>query len=151
MKQKLLTKIFLLALLLVPAAGFMAPAYAACGNSSAAQQVSNGINETTTTPGTACNDNGVQNAIKQAVQILSLIVGVAAIIVIILSGFKYITSGGDSAKVGNAKNTLIYALVGLVIAALAQVLVHFVLFQSNAATLPACPPDGSSKPPACRA
>jgi hypothetical protein len=150
MKQKLLTRILLLALMLVPAAGFTAPAYAACGNSSAAQQVSGGINETSATPATACNDSGVQNAISQAVQILSLVVGIAAIIVIVLSGFKYITSGGDSAKVGNAKNTLIYALVGVAVAALAQLLVHFVLFQTDTATIPPCPADHSISPPNCK-
>ena len=50
---------------------------------------------------------------------------------IIISGFKYVTAGGDSAKVGSAKNTLIYALVGLVIAALAQFIVHFVFSVIN--------------------
>jgi len=57
---------------------------------------------------------------------LSVIVGVAAVIMIILSGLRYITSGGDASKVGAAKSSLIYALIGLVIVALAQVIVHFV-------------------------
>lgn len=137
-------------LMLLPAIAFMGPAYAACGNSSAAQQVSNGIDDTS---GASCDKtaSGVTTAISLAVQILSLVVGAAAIIVIIISGFKYITSGGDSGKVGNAKNTLVYAMIGLAIAALAQLLVHFVLFQSNNVTLPACPADHSVKPPACRA
>ena len=136
-------------IMLLPAAAFIEPAYAACGNSSAAQQVSNGIDETATGP--ACDSSGVQTAISLAVNILSLVVGVAAVIVIIVSGFKYITSGGDASRVGNAKSTLIYALIGVAIAVLAQFIVHFVLFQSNAATLPACPADHSIKPPACRA
>ena len=46
---------------------------------------------------------------------------------IVYSGYNYITSGGDSGKVSSAKTTLIYALVGLLIAALAQIIVHFVI------------------------
>jgi hypothetical protein len=50
-----------------------------------------------------------------------------AVIMIIYGGFRYITSGGDSNRVGSAKNTLIYAIIGLIIVALAQLIVHFVL------------------------
>jgi hypothetical protein len=46
---------------------------------------------------------------------------------IIWGGFKYITSGGDTGNVSGAKNTLIFAIVGLIIVALAQFVVHFVL------------------------
>jgi hypothetical protein len=46
---------------------------------------------------------------------------------IILGGLKYITSGGDAQKVASAKSALIYAIVGLVIVALAQAIVRFVL------------------------
>ncbi len=46
---------------------------------------------------------------------------------IIIGGFKYVTSTGDSASISSAKNTILYALVGLAVVSLAQVLVHFVL------------------------
>ena len=46
---------------------------------------------------------------------------------IIYGGFRYITSGGDSGKVTGAKNTIIYAVIGLVIVVLAQVIVKFIL------------------------
>ena len=46
---------------------------------------------------------------------------------IIYGGFKYISSGGDSGKVTEAKNTIIYAVIGLVVVALAQFIVQFVL------------------------
>jgi hypothetical protein len=64
---------------------------------------------------------------KTVVNIFSLIVGIVAVIMIIYGGFRYITSGGESGAVGNAKNTIIYAIVGLILVALAQTLVHFVL------------------------
>jgi len=52
---------------------------------------------------------------------------VVAVIMIIIGGFRYITSGGNDTSITSAKNTILYAVIGLVIVALAQVLVHFVL------------------------
>jgi hypothetical protein len=86
------------------------------------------------------NGSGVGGIVKAIVGILSYIVGVAAVVMVILGGFKYVTSAGDSGRISSAKNTLVYALVGLAIAALAQFLVHFVLSASSDAANPtACP------------
>jgi hypothetical protein len=46
---------------------------------------------------------------------------------IVYGGLRYVTSGGSSEGVGNAKNIIIYAIIGLIIVALAQAIVHFVL------------------------
>lgn len=75
-------------------------------------------------------DNGVTRIVRAVVKILSWVVGIVAVIMILVAGLKYITSGGDSGKMGSAKSTLVYALVGLFIAALAQFLVTFVLSNS---------------------
>ncbi len=64
--------------------------------------------------------------IQLVVNILSFIIGITAVIMIMVSGFKYITSGGDASKVSSAKSTLIYALIGLVVVALAQFIVQYV-------------------------
>ena len=71
----------------------------------------------------------LDSIIKNILQILSIVVGLAAVIMVIIAGLKYITSGGDAEKVKGAKNTLIYALIGLVVVAFAQIIVHFVLTQ----------------------
>jgi len=71
--------------------------------------------------------NGLKNVIKVVVEILSYVVGIVAIIMILVGGLKFITSGGDAQKAASAKTTLSYALVGLAVAALAQVLVRLVL------------------------
>ena len=73
----------------------------------------------------------VNNIIKVVINVFSTVVGVVAVIMIILAGFKYITSSGDSGKITSAKNTLIYALIGLVIVALAQTIVKFTLSKST--------------------
>jgi uncharacterized membrane protein YidH (DUF202 family) len=65
--------------------------------------------------------------IRLAINIFSVIVGIIAVIMLIIGGLKYITSGGDSGNVTGAKNTILYAIIGLVIVALAQVIVQFVI------------------------
>jgi hypothetical protein len=78
-----------------------------------------------------CNDASsttkVNDLIRQVINVISVIVGVVAVIMIIIGGFKYITSGGSPDKVAGAKNTILYGLIGLIIVALAQVVVRFVL------------------------
>ena len=69
----------------------------------------------------------VNKILETVINILSMVVGVVAVIMVIIGGLKYITSGGDSTSTNNAKNTILYALIGLVIVALAQVIVRFVL------------------------
>lgn len=65
--------------------------------------------------------------LKTIIDIFSMIVGFVAVLMIIVGGFKYVTSGGDSGNISSAKNTIIYALVGLAIVALSQFIVRFVL------------------------
>ncbi len=77
---------------------------------------------------------GLTDLIKTIINIVSIIVGVVAVIMIIVGGLKYITSGGESSNVSSAKNTIIYAIIGLVIVALAQFVVRFVLEKSLEAT-----------------
>jgi cytochrome bd-type quinol oxidase subunit 2 len=83
------------------------------------------------TDGTDCEVSGgtekVNNIITDIVNIFSVVVGIISVIMIIYGGFRYVTSGGDSGNVSNAKNTIIYAIIGLVIVALAQFIVQFVL------------------------
>ena|SRR5581483_1879866 len=78
---------------------------------------------TTTSTGTS----KINNLITTIVNIFSAVVGIISVIMIIVGGFQYITSGGDTGKVGTAKTTIIYAIVGLIVVAFAQFLVQFVL------------------------
>jgi Type IV secretion system pilin len=69
----------------------------------------------------------INSTIETVINIFSVIVGVVAVIMLIFGGFRYVTSGGDSGNIGNAKNTILYAIVGLVIVAISQAVVQFVL------------------------
>lgn len=72
-------------------------------------------------------DTQVNDTIKLALNLFSAIVGIIAVVMIIVGGIQYITSGGDSGNVTKAKNTILYAVIGLVVVALAQIIVKFVL------------------------
>lgn len=85
----------------------------------------------TVSPGNASDKVG--DIVRLIINIFSWIVGVIAVIMIIVGGLKYITSGGDSGNVTGAKNTILYAVVGLVVVALAQFIVRFVLEKVTAA------------------
>jgi hypothetical protein len=76
---------------------------------------------------TPANGIDLNSVVTTVVNLLSVIVGITAVIMIMISGFKYVTSGGDSSSVASAKNTLIYAIIGLVVVAFAQAIVKFVL------------------------
>lgn len=75
----------------------------------------------------SCPERTLNKLVAQIINIFSLVVGIVAVIMLIYSGFRYVTSGGDTSKIEEAKKTLIYAIVGLIIVALAQVIVKFIL------------------------
>jgi hypothetical protein len=77
-----------------------------------------------------CNTDssgGISHLISVVINILSIIVGFIAVIMLIVGGLRFITSGGEASNTASARNTILYALVGVVIVALAQALVHFVI------------------------
>jgi|SRR3989344_9803 len=83
-----------------------------------------GTNCDTTTSGAQGSLNRI---VKLIVNLFSVVVGIIAVIFIIIGGIKYVTSGGEANNITAAKNTIMYAIVGLVVVALAQLIVRFVL------------------------
>ena len=69
----------------------------------------------------------IEGLIRTIINVFSVIVGSISVIMIIVGGFRYITSAGDSNNVSGAKNTILYAIVGLIIVAFAEIIVQFVL------------------------
>ncbi len=69
-------------------------------------------------------DNGL---ITKAANIFAVITGVAAVIAIIIGGFEYVRSSGDSSKVNKAKNTILFAVIGLVVVVVARSVVALVI------------------------
>lgn len=117
--------------LLTPALAFSSSAAAVdifshCGNGSA-----NGnpdvCGDADSQGGNNGKNNPVVGIIKSAIQVLSYIIGVGAIIGIVVSGIRLMTAGGDSNAVASARSGLIYSLIGVAVAVLAQTVVVFVL------------------------
>ena len=76
-----------------------------------------------------CPENlfGDMGVFKQVTNIVLYIVGVIAVIMLIIGGIKYVVSGGDAKKVTDAKNTVLYAIIGLIVCFLAFAIVNFVI------------------------
>jgi hypothetical protein len=70
---------------------------------------------------------GPDGLIIKIANVVAIVAGIAAVIMIIYGGLKYVTSNGDSNSISSAKHTIIYALVGLVVIALAKIIITFVI------------------------
>jgi hypothetical protein len=146
MIQKFKNKLLILSSLIMLALPLAIPAGAAAvdcnpsnpgANNCITGGLCSGAQNLTITPGhEMCTEQnaGLTGTVKTVVNVLSVVVGIAAVIMIIIGGFRYITSGGKQESVTAAKNTILYAVIGLVIVALAQVIVRFVLTRTTTNT-----------------
>jgi hypothetical protein len=116
--------------------GIAAPAYAATDvlNSSACgKDVCNACSVTGAAESSACHNNGsdpiagADGILAKVTKIVSYLSGAAAIILIIISGFMYVSSDGDAGRVQSARTTLVYAVIGIVIVLMSQGIIMFVL------------------------
>lgn len=137
--KTILLSTFAAAFMLVPAVPGVvsAASHAAAGEQDAiSTSLCNGANLSADPTGECTNDGttaqtAVDKIIKLVINVFSLIVGVTAVIMIIVGGLKYITSGGEGTNITGAKNTILYAIIGLVVVALAQIVVRFVLAKAT--------------------
>ena len=95
----------------------------------AGDSIRNGLNSTNLAGGNASN---LESVVTDVINVILYIVGILSVVMIILGGIQYTTSAGDQAKVTKAKNTILYGIVGLVIAVLAYAIVNFVLSKLGA-------------------
>jgi hypothetical protein len=106
----------------------LVPATVAAGGTSGSQDaICNGIG----LGGGDCDKTkagkGLADLASTIINVISVLLGIVAVIMIIVGGFKYVLSNGDSNAITSARNTVIYALIGVAVAALAQFFVKFVL------------------------
>ena len=73
------------------------------------------------------NKNDLMTTLNNIINVVIGVIGFIAVIVIILGGVQYTTSAGESAKVKKAKDTIMYGIIGLIVALLAYSIVNFVL------------------------
>lgn len=132
LKTLIIGIVTILGLTFMPGLIFASPASDAC----------DGIKAAGGTCDTTAGNKGVENIVTTVINVLSFVVGAVAVIMIIIGGLRYVISGGDSNGISGAKNTILYAIVGLVVVLFAQVIVAFVY--KSATTAPATPGNPSS-------
>lgn len=123
MKKALLSLVFSF-LLFVPAYGLVAAApvdiipESACTDADNSPACKKGTDDPIT---------GTKGVLIRVANILAWFGGAIAVIMVIFGGFLYVTSAGDAGKVKKAKDTLLYAAVGLVVIVASRVIVIFVI------------------------
>lgn len=126
-------------LLLVPALvlgiSFVATpaAFAACNTTITQDPLGNGAG-CAKGAGTAGQLFGANSVFTSISNILLFLIGAIAVIMLIVGGIRYVISGGDQAQVTSAKNTILYAIVGIVVAFLAYAAINFVTSQLKTST-----------------
>ena len=113
--------------------GFSAISVASLPTNVSAQAANSVVKKGITTATTADMENksiaGEGGLISILINFLLWTVGILSVVMIIFSGFRYITSAGDAAKTKSAQTALTYSIVGLIVAVLAWVIVKMVLRQ----------------------
>lgn len=119
--------VFLFSFTTVSAQGVLAAAYNPYAACDAAKSNNGGSAPTSCSADGSDPLTGSNGVIVKVTKLIAMVAGIAAIIMIMIGGFKYITSNGDSNSIQSAKNTILYAVIGLAIAAAAPSIVSFVL------------------------
>lgn len=123
MKNKLSTRLRLL-VVMVSSLVLMSQSVLANGFSSeinaGLQQINSGSNQVS-----------ASDIVKKIINGLLFLIGIIAVIMILYGGIRYTISAGDSAKIAAAKNTILYAVVGLIVAIMAYAIVNFVVSSFN--------------------
>ncbi len=105
------------------------PAYAASCNSGNVTSFKNSANRCLNQSGDTSDKNTLMIMVKDVINILLFVAGIIAVIFIVVGGFRFVTSEGDANKASQAKRNILYAVIGLVIAASSYTIVGFVLGQ----------------------
>lgn len=128
--------ILAISLLLFGLSALTLPAHA----QTAQDQILSGIDEACIDGSCASDDSTIHDTVVSVINIVSAVVGTVSIIMVIIGGLKYTSSQGDSSAISSAKNTIVYAVVGIVIVVLSQVIVRFVVARANTVAPPPATP-----------
>lgn len=121
--KKIRTILLTVAVMIGLAAVPLTPA-AVSAQTKPADEISNGVKDI---GGGDKGTDELERGIKNVVNVLLFVLGAIAVIMIIIGGIRYATSNGDSGQITTAKNTILYAVIGLIVAILAYAIVNFVL------------------------
>lgn len=75
------------------------------------------------------NLDGQEGMFKRITDVMLFLTGAVSVIMLIIGGVRYVLSSGDQGAVTSAKNTILYAIVGIIVTILAYAIVNFVITQ----------------------
>ncbi len=126
-KMKKSIKVMLAGMFMVPmmalSLSVAQPAFAACdvnGGAAGGSECAKGSN-------TPTNLFGEGSVFKNITNAALFLVGAISVLMLIYGGIRYTISGGESANVTAAKNTILYAIVGIIVSIMAYAIVNFVI------------------------
>ena len=73
--------------------------------------------------------DSIESPVQAVISTLLIAIGIVAVIMIVVGGLRYTLSNGDASRIKSAKDTVLYSVVGLVVAMLAYAIVNFVIVQ----------------------
>ena len=122
MRRRIQTYLMILLASGVLAAAVMVPAAHAIDLFSPCTNITNVVCE-------ASGEGGdkVDTIVTRITNLLMWALGIVSVIMLVIGGFKYVTSNGDSNAIQSAKNTILYSIIGIVVAILGQTIVRFVV------------------------
>ncbi len=91
------------------------------------QDICLAANGITAPTGTGLPTGSIAGSIGKIIKTIAGVIGGLSILMIVIGGIMYISSGGDSSKAESAKNTVLYAVIGLIIALTAWIVVNTVI------------------------
>lgn len=109
-----------------------------CGGSTSQGNTGAGNTGTTGNTGSsssicgAASSDSAPDIVKNIINTMLVVLGMIAVIMIVIGGIRYTTSNGDSSQTKAAKDTILYAVVGLVVAIMAFAIVNFVVGRISA-------------------
>jgi len=106
--------------------GFMGVGVGLLASTSASAAAKDEINSALTKTNDG-NTTDLRANITRVINLMLFLIGAVAVIMIIIGGIKYVASNGDQGSVQSAKNTIMYSVIGLVVAILAFAIVNFVV------------------------
>ncbi len=95
------------------------------GVSAAASEQCNGLEAVAGTG--ACSKAALTEKVGVIIDTLFIVVGALAVLIMIVGGIRYITSTGDAKRIQSAKDTILYAIFGIIVVILARAIVGFVI------------------------
>ena len=126
--MKIFTKILTAGMLMVGLLGVFTPAVSAANG---IDICSNGNENSVYCQNKNTGETQVNGIIKTIVEVLLTAVGAISIIMIVIGGIMFALSSGDAQKAAKARNTVLYAVVGLAVSLFASAIVNFVFNRFN--------------------